>query len=298
MMTFTLGRTIIATATAAAMIIIVTPPCVVGQPPPPSPLQNYYCLKQTNYNNNDAATTDLCAAGQESDVFYAPVGSSYDDSCGTYQHDGSMDGANIFTIDVVSFGLAYLGRRLFALMFIDSCRRLLSSTSPPPTTSHYHYNVHEQTEIVALDNDDDDDRTTMAATASYCDPMTGWLQTEMVVGIDDCATPKDDAAVTWTQTVTYHTTKCFDLGNGQSVIFECLLGSCPGGARTTSTTNDDETNDQDEENGNDEAVSPIMMGQRRRRGLRLADPAPLAARALTVRLMMHRGRGRSLAHND
>jgi hypothetical protein len=134
--------------------------------------------------------------------------------------------------------------------------------------------VHEtnkRTEIVELDNDDDeDDRTIMAATASYCDPMTGWLHTEMVVGIDDCATPKDDAAVTWTQTVTYHTTKCFDLGNGQSVIFECLLGSCPGGARTTST------NDQVEEDGNDEAVGPIMMGQRLRRGLRLADPTPPA----------------------
>jgi hypothetical protein len=99
-MTLTLGRTIIA---VAAMITIITPSCVVGQPPPP-PLQNYYCLKQTNYNNNDAATTDLCAAGQESDVFYVPVGSSYDDSCGTYIHDnnnmrilvdGSMDGASM-----------------------------------------------------------------------------------------------------------------------------------------------------------------------------------------------------------
>jgi hypothetical protein len=118
----------------------------------------------------------------------------------------------------------------------------------------------------------------MTATASYCDPMTGWLHTEMVVGIDDCATPKDDAVVTWTQKVTYHTTKCFDLGNGQSVIFECLLGSCPGGARTTTTTND-ENNDQDNENGNDEPVGLIMMGQRRRRGLRLADPTPTAKRA-------------------
>ena len=42
------------------------------------------------------------------------------------------------------------------------------------------------------DDDDDDDRTTMAATASYCDPMTGWLHTEMVVGIDDCAMAKDE----------------------------------------------------------------------------------------------------------
>lgn len=147
------------------------------------------------------------------------------------------------------------------------------------------------------DDDDDDDRTTMAATASYCDPMTGWLHTEMVVGIDDCATSKDDdAAISWTQQVTYHGTKCLNLGGGQSVIFECLLGSCPG-ARTTTTTNDERNNQNKDENGNDEAVGPIMMGQRRRRrGLRLADPAPPAARALTVRLMMHRGR--SLAHND
>jgi hypothetical protein len=122
MMTFTLGRTIIAAA-IAAMIIIITPSCVVGQPPPPSTLQNYYCLKQTNYNNNDAATTDLCAAGQESDVFYEPVGSSYDDSCGTYQHvnnmrtggwmDRWMDGANIWTM---AFGLVWLTSAVDSLL--------------------------------------------------------------------------------------------------------------------------------------------------------------------------------------
>jgi hypothetical protein len=79
------------------------------------------------------------------------------------------------------------------------------------------------TEIVELP----DDMGTMA-DASYCD-IRGWFHIDIIVGVDDCSVAKDDEAVEYTQVTTYHGGKCMKLGDGESVMVECVLGSCPTG---------------------------------------------------------------------